>query len=200
MTFYETALGFVLAAVLGVAAAIGIVYSKWLQSILYPIVILLQIIPKVAIAPLLLIWVGYGIQSKIVVAILVAFFPVVVDTVTGLRAVDEELLELVRVLKGHRWQEFLKVRFPYALPFIFAGLKVAVTLAVIGAIIAEFVGGNEGLGYLIIIANVELNVQMSFAALTVLSLLGLLLFGVVAALEKLLIPWADEQSASSTAF
>lgn len=200
VTFYETSLGFLIAAVLGVTVAVGIVYSRLLQSVLYPIVILLQIIPKVAIAPLLLIWVGFGIQSKIILAVLIAFFPVVVDTVTGLRAVEDELLQLVRVLKGQRWQEFTKVRFPYALPFIFAGLKVAVTLAVIGAVIAEFVGGNEGLGFLVIIANVELNARMSFAALTVLSMLGLFLFGVVVALEKLLVPWADNNHAHDAAF
>jgi NitT/TauT family transport system permease protein len=199
VTFYETTIGFLAAAALGIFAAIVIVYSRWMQSIVYPIVILLQIVPKVAIAPLLLVWVGYGIESKIIVAVLVAFFPVVVDTVTGLRAVDLELLDLVRVLKGRRWQEFTKVRFPYALPFIFAGLKVAVTLAVIGAIIAEFVGGNKGLGFLIVIANSELNVTMSFAALTLLSLLGLALFGFVSGLEKLLIPWADRETTSTTA-
>ena len=189
VTLYETLLGFLLATVLGIVAGILIVYSRWLQSVLYPIVVVLQIVPKVAIAPLLLIWLGYGLQSKVMVALLVAFFPIVVTTVTGLRAVEQDLLDLVRVLKGGRWQEFAKVRFPSALPFIFSGLKVAITLAVIGAIIGEFVGSNQGLGYLVLIANSEMRTQMSFAALLLLSALGLGLFGVIVLLERLLVPW-----------
>src|SRR6476661_7376596 len=175
ITFYEMVVGFLLAAAVGVFLAVVIVYSRWLQSVIYPVVVVLQIVPKVAIAPLLLIWLGYGLQSKVVVALLVAFFPIVVTTVTGLRAVEQDLLDLVRVLRGSRWQEFTRVRFPSALPFIFSGLKVAITLAVIGAIIGEFVGGNAGLGYLVIIANSEMRTQMSFAALLLLSVLGLAL-------------------------
>jgi NitT/TauT family transport system permease protein len=195
ITLYETLIGFLLATVLGIVAGILIVYSRWLQSVLYPIVVVLQIVPKVAIAPLLLIWLGYGLQSKVVVALLVAFFPIVVTTVTGLRAVEQDLLDLVRVLKGSRWQEFTRVRFPSALPFIFSGLKVAITLAVIGAIIGEFVGGNQGLGYLVVIANSEMRTQMSFAALLLLSLLGLGLFGLIVLVERWLIPWGvtDEE-------
>ncbi len=189
VTLLETLLGFVLATVFGIVMGILIVYSRLLQGILYPIVVVLQIVPKIAVAPLLLIWLGYGLQSKLMVALLVAFFPIVVTTVTGLRAVEQDLLDLVRVLKGGRWQEFVKVRFPYALPFIFSGLKVAITLAVIGAIIGEFVGSNSGLGYLVIAANAELRTPMSFAALILLSVLGLALFGLIVAIERLLIPW-----------
>ncbi len=195
VTLYETLIGFIVATILGIVAGILIVYSRWLQSVLYPIVVILQIVPKVAIAPLLLIWLGYGLQSKVVVALLVAFFPIVVTTVTGLRAVEQDLLDLVRVLRGSRWQEFTRVRFPSALPFIFSGLKVAITLAVIGAIIGEFVGGNQGLGYLVVVANSEMRTQMSFAALLLLSLLGLALFGLIVLVERWLIPWGvtDEE-------
>lgn len=189
VTLVETVLGFLLATVFGIVVGILIVYSRWLQSVLYPVVVVLQIVPKIAVAPLLLIWLGYGLQSKLMVALLVAFFPIVVTTVTGLRAVEPDLLDLVRVLKGGRWQEFAKVRFPYALPFIFSGLKVAITLAVIGAIIGEFVGSNSGLGYLVIAANAELRTPMSFAALLLLSALGLGLFGLIVAIERLVIPW-----------
>lgn len=189
ITLYETAIGFFLAVVLGIGAAIAIVYSRVLQTIVYPVILVLQIVPKVAVAPLLLIWLGYGLQSKATIALLIAFFPIVVDTATGLRAVDPELLELVKVLKGNRWQEFVKIRFPYSLPFIFSGLKVAVTLAVIGAIIGEFVGGNEGLGYLIVVANAQLQTAMSFASFILLSLMGLLLFGLVVLVERLVVPW-----------
>src|SRR5579875_1511051 len=189
ITLYETLLGFLLAVVLGILAAIAIVYSRVLQSVVYPVILILQIVPKVAIAPLLLIWVGYGLQSKAVIALLVAFFPVVVSTATGMRAADPELLDLVKVLKGSRWQEFVMIRFPYALPFIFSGLKVAITLAVIGAIIGEFVGGNEGLGYLIVIANAQLRTAMSFSSFILLSLMGLALFAAVVVLERLIVPW-----------
>ncbi len=189
ITLYETLLGFLLAVVLGILAAIAIVYSRVLQSVVYPVILILQIVPKVAIAPLLLIWVGYGLQSKAVIALLVAFFPVVVSTATGMRAADPELLDLVKVLKGSRWQEFVKIRFPYSLPFIFSGLKVAITLAVIGAIIGEFVGGSEGLGYLIVVANAELKTAMSFSSFILLSAMGLVLFGLIVVLERLMVPW-----------
>lgn len=189
VTLYEVVLGFLLAAVTGIGTAILLTSSRIAQALVYPLVVVLQIIPKVAIAPLLLIWVGFGIQSKVVLALLIAFFPVVVNTASGLRAADPEMLELVKVLQGRRWQELVKVRFPHALPYIFSGLKVAITLAVIGAVIGEFVGGNQGLGYLIIIANVELNLSMSFAALATLSITGLVLFGVVSLIERLVAPW-----------
>ncbi len=189
ITLYETALGFLLAVVLGIVAAIAIVYSRLLQSVVYPVILVLQIVPKVAIAPLLLIWVGYGLQSKALIALLVAFFPIVISTATGMRAADPELLDLVKVLNGSRWQEFVKIRFPYSLPFIFSGLKVGITLAVIGAIIGEFVGGNEGLGYLIVIANAQLRTAMSFSALILLSLMGLALFAAIVVLERLMVPW-----------
>jgi NitT/TauT family transport system permease protein len=189
VTLYETLLGFLLAVVLGILAAIAIVYSPVLQSVVYPVILILQIVPKVAIAPLLLIWIGYGLQSKATIALLVAFFPIVVSTATGMRATEPELLDLVKVLKGSRWQEFVKIRFPYSLPFIFSGLKVAITLAVIGAIIGEFVGGNEGLGYLIVIANAQMRTAMSFTSFILLSIMGLVLFGLIVVLERVMVPW-----------
>lgn len=189
VTFYETLAGFLLAIVVGVGTAIGIVYSRFFQNATYPLIVALQIVPKVAIAPMLLIWVGYGVTSKVLLALLVAFFPIVVNMVTGLWAVEEELLELCRILHSGRWQEFYKVRLPNSLPYLFSGLKVASTLAVIGAIIGEFVGGNEGLGYLIIVANAELRAQMAFASMAGLTALGLGLFGALALAQRLLMPW-----------
>jgi len=189
VTGYETLAGFLLAVVVGVAMAIGIVYSRFLRNATYPLIVVLQIVPKVAIAPLLLIWAGYGVTSKVLLALLIAFFPIVVNMVTGLMAVEEELLELCRILHSGQWQEFYKVRLPSALPYLFSGLKVASTLAVIGAVIGEFVGGNEGLGYLIVVANYELRTEMSFASLAGLSALGLGLFGAIALAERLLMPW-----------
>ena len=153
VTFYEMVVGFLLAAVIGVFLAVVIVYSRFVRNMIYPQIVALQIVPKVAIAPLLLIWAGYGLTSKVLLALLVSFFPIVVNMVTGLLAIEEELLDLCRILHSGRWQEFAKVRLPNALPYLFSSLKVASTLSVIGAVIGEFVGGNEGLGHLIIIAN-----------------------------------------------
>jgi NitT/TauT family transport system permease protein len=181
----------VVAGLLGVALAVAIVYSRFLQDTLYPIVLVLQVVPKVAIAPLLVVFLGFGPTPKIVIAVLIAFFPVVIDTVVGMRAVDREMLELVRVLNGSRLQEFTRVRFPFALPFIFSGLKVAMTFAVIGVIIGEFIGANSGLGYLLILANSQLQTEMSYAALTILSVIGIVLFGALSLLERIIVPWAD---------
>jgi NitT/TauT family transport system permease protein len=192
ITFYETIIGFSLAVIFGLVAAILITYSRILQTILFPLIVLLQIVPKVAIAPLLIVWVGFGLESKIIIALLVAFFPIVVDTITGLRAAEQDLVDLVRVLKGSKWQEFTQVRFPYAIPFIFSGLKVAVTLAVIGAIIGEFVGASQGLGYLIMVANSELRLDMSFAAILLLSAMGLALYAAVSLVQRLMAPWSQE--------
>jgi NitT/TauT family transport system permease protein len=130
---------------------------------------------------------------------LVSFFPIVVNMVTGLVAIEEELIDLCRILHSGRWQEFVKVRLPNALPYLFSSLKVASTLSVIGAVIGEFVGGNEGLGHLIIIANTELRTSMSFVSLFALSILGLLLYGFVVLAERVLMPWEKWQSASASA-
>lgn len=191
-TFYESVVGFALATVFGLVGAFLITYSRFLQTILFPLIVLLQIVPKVAIAPLLLIWVGFGIESKIIIALLVAFFPILIDTVTGLRATDKELVDLVRVLRGSKWQEFTKARLPYSVPFMFSGLKVGITLAVIGAIIGEFVGANRGLGYLIVVANTELRLDMSFVAIFLLSVMGFALYGSVVLAQRLIAPWSSE--------
>jgi len=194
VTFYEMIAGFALAVVVGVFLAVVIVYSRVIRNLIYPQIIILQIVPKVAIAPLLLIWAGYGLTSKVVPAFPISVFPIVVNMVTGLVAVGGELLDLCRILHAGRWQEFSKVRLPNALPYLFSSLKVASTLSVIGAVIGEFVGGSEGLGHLIIIANTELRTSMSFVALLSLSILGFLLYGLVALAERLLMPWEKWQT------
>lgn len=192
VTLYETVLGFLLAAVIGVILSVGIVYSRVLKSAIFPLIVALQIVPKVAIAPLLLIWAGYGISSKVLLALLIAFFPIVVNMVTGLAAVEEELLELCRILQANRWKEFIKVRLPNALPYLFSSLKVASTLAVIGAVIGEFVGGDAGLGYLIIISNTEMRTSMAFVSIVSLSVIGLVLYGLIVLAEKLCMPWENQ--------
>jgi NitT/TauT family transport system permease protein len=190
-TFLESVLGFAIALVVGIPVAVCVANSRVLNLTLYPILIATQSIPKVAVAPIILVWFGLGLQSKLVIAFLVAFFPIVVDTATGMRATPPGLIELARSLRASALQIFLKVQFPAALPFIFAGAKVAVTLAVIGAVIGEFVGSLNGLGNLLLSANSQLDSPLAWAALVWLSVLGILLFGAVVVVERLAMPWAD---------
>lgn len=200
VTLRETMYGFLLGLVLGVICAILIVYSRFLQNVLYPLIVIAQIVPKVAIAPLLLIWVGYGELSKIIIAFLIAWFPIIVNTVSGMRAVQPEMIDLVLSLQATNWQIFRKVRLPNSLPYLFAGLKISITLAVIGAIIGEFVGGNKGLGYLIVVSNYEINTPLMFSSLIVLSVMGLILYGFIILLERWLVPWSIEQEKRPEAF
>jgi NitT/TauT family transport system permease protein len=189
VTLYETTAGFLLAVVFGIVSAAVIVVIPKLRDVVMPLLLIAQLVPKVAIAPLLLIWFGYGLMPKILVAFLVAFFPIVVNGASGLAAVQPELMDLGRSLQASRWQTFWKFRIPTALPDLFSGMKIAVTLAIIGAIIGEFVGGNRGLGYLIIVANQELDTALAFAAIFLLSVMGIVLYGLVEMLERILIPW-----------
>jgi NitT/TauT family transport system permease protein len=190
-TFLESVFGFLLAVVIGIPFAVCVASSRVLNLTLYPILIATQSVPKVAIAPIILVWFGLGLQSKLVIAFLVAFFPIVVDTAAGIRATPPGLLELARSLRASPLQIFLKIQFPAALPFIFAGAKVAVTLAVIGAVIGEFVGSMSGLGNLLLTANSQLDSPLAWAALIWLSVLGILLFAAVVAAERIVMPWAD---------
>jgi len=190
-TFLESVLGFGIAVVIGIPVAVCVANSRVLNLMLYPILIATQSIPKVAVAPIILVWFGLGLQSKLVIAFLVAFFPIVVDTEAGMRATPAGLLELARSLRASSLQIFLKVQFPAALPFIFAGAKVAVTLAVIGAVIGEFVGSLSGLGNLMLTANSQLDSPLAWAALVWLSVLGILLFAAVVVVERIVMPWSD---------
>ncbi|MBK5958352.1 ABC transporter permease [Rhodoplanes elegans] len=188
-TLAESVYGFALAVVIGVPLAVCVANSRILNLTFYPILIATQSIPKVAVAPIILVWFGTGMESKLVIAFLVAFFPIVVDTATGLRATPPGLLELARSVSASPSQTFWKVQFPAAMPFIISGAKVAVTLAVIGAVIGEFVGSNEGLGYLLLSANSQLDGPLAWAALVWLSILGIALFFLVVVAERVLMPW-----------
>ncbi|MGC4853172.1 ABC transporter permease [Micromonospora sp. DT4] len=189
VTLYETVLGFVLAAALGLVTAVAIAYSRTLDKALYPIVLFAQVIPKIAIAPLLVVWFGLGLTPKIILAVLIAFFPVVISGVAGLRSTDPELLDLSATMGAGPWRTFRKIRFPNALPHLMAGLKVAVTLAVVGAVVGEFVGASEGLGYVLLLANGNLDAPLLFADLILMSAIGIVLFVLVEIAEALLIPW-----------
>jgi NitT/TauT family transport system permease protein len=189
VTFYETTLGFALAVLGGCLAAGVIVILPSLRDLIMPMLLIAQIVPKVAIAPILLVWFGYGALPKILIAFLVAFFPIVINTAHGLASVERELIELSQSLRASRLQVFWKFRVPTALPDLFSGMKIAITLAVIGAVIGEFVGGNRGLGYLIIISNQELDTPLAFAAIFLLSLGGILLYALIEAAERIAVPW-----------
>jgi NitT/TauT family transport system permease protein len=192
-TLFAVLGGFGLSILAGVPLAIMITYSPLLRRIIYPLILMLQSVPKVAIAPILLLWVGYGLESGIVVAATVAFFPIVISTAAGLQSIDKELLELTRSLDSSGLKVFLKVRMPWAMPHIFSGLKVAITLAVIGAIVAEFIGADTGLGYLILTNSGALKTAVVFFVLLILSLLGIALFYLVEAIERATCPWYSNE-------
>jgi NitT/TauT family transport system permease protein len=189
VTLYETLAGFALSIAVGTPLAVMIVYSPTLRRAVYPLLVVTQAVPKVAIAPVLLLLLGAGQVSKIVVAFLVAFFPIVVDTATGLAATPPELLDLSRSYRASAFKTFLKVRFPMALPFFFSGLKVAVTLAVIGAVVGEFVGSDQGLGYVIVSATSYWKSNLAFGAMLLLAVMAIGLFALVELAERLFCPW-----------
>lgn len=189
VTAWETLAGFVAAVVFGIAVAYLIVHYKRLNQILYPYVLLAQIVPKVAVAPLFFIWFGFGELPKVLVAFLVAFFPIIIDTIVGLHAADPDMLDFMRTLGASPYKTFVRVKLPAALPHIFGGFKVAITLAVIGAVIGEFVGAESGLGYMIVRAQSHFRTDQVFASLFLLSVLGMALFMGVVLMERLAIPW-----------
>ena len=188
-TIGASLLGFALSVVIGLAMAVGIVYSKFLDKTLLATLVASNAVPKVAIAPLFILWVGTGIESKVLMAFLVSIFPMVVDSVVGLRSVDPGMLELARTYKGSKLQMFWKIRFPNALPSIFAGMKVAISLALIGTIVGEFVGANRGLGYVILQSQGTYNTPRVFAAIFLLTVIGIVFYQVVDLIERKAMPW-----------
>ncbi len=189
ITLKETLYGFFLALAIGLPLAVAVANSRTLNLMFYPLLVGLQSVPKVALAPIILVWLGTGLESKLAVVWLVAFFPIIVDTAAGLRATPKELLELAHSLRATPMQIFLKVQFPAALPFVITGAKVAITLAVIGAVIGEFVGSSEGLGFLLLAATSQLDTPLAFAALFALSFLGVFVYLLVELAERLIAPW-----------
>jgi NitT/TauT family transport system permease protein len=193
-TLAEAAQGFLLAAVVGFLLAIAITSSRILKLALYPLLVTSQAMPVIAIAPLLITWFGFGPTSKILVSALVAFFPMVVSSAAGLSSLDRGVVDLMRSFPASRMQIFLRARLPNALPQIFAGLKVAAVLSVVGAVVGEWVGADEGLGYLIVRANATLATDLVFAAVVLLSLMGIAFFVAVSLLEWLLTPWRRQET------
>jgi NitT/TauT family transport system permease protein len=189
ITAAEAIVGFVIGSLMGIAIGSAIVMFPAIERIVYPYVVALQTVPKVAIAPLMVVWFGFGMTSKILVVALVSLFPVLVNVIAGLRSVDQDRLDLLGALSASRWQEFRYLRFPNALPFLFAGLNTAIVFSVIGAIVGEFVGANQGLGFLILQANYQLDIAGAFSLFVVLSVMGVALHGLLRWCERRLVFW-----------
>ncbi|MPZ27327.1 MAG: ABC transporter permease subunit [Micromonosporaceae bacterium] len=189
VTLVETLGGFAIATAGGLVIGTAIALSRVFSQMTYPWLVAFNAIPKIALAPLLIVWLGFNLEPKVAMAVLVCFFPVVLATASGLTSTPAELVELARSLDASRWQTFAKVRFPYALPQIFIGLKLAVPLAVIGAVIGEFAGGREGLGYVVNQSGGLGRTDLAFAALVVLSVISIVLYYVLVGVERLLLPW-----------
>jgi len=185
--------GYLLAVVFAVPIAILIVVSPQVERLLYPPLVATQSIPKIALAPLFIVWFGFGIETKISVAFLICFFPIVVDTIVGLRSIDPGLIQLARSMGATPARVFLKLRLPGALPSMFGGLKVASALAVVGALTGEYIASDSGLGYILLSASGEMNTALLFGVLIVLSVLAMIFFYAIELLEKLLIPWHVSQ-------
>jgi len=188
-TLLETTSGLILSVIVGVPLAVAIVSSRSLERALMPLLVGSQCFPKVAIGPILIVWFGWGMLPKVLISFFISIFPIVIQTVLGLKSVERDEVDLIRTMSAKPLDVFVKIRVPNALPHFFAGLKVSVTLALIGAIVGEFIGADRGLGYLLQYANNELNTPLLFAAIVYLIGLGGALFLAVIYLEKLMIPW-----------
>lgn len=189
-TVLEILGGFALAGVLGIVLGVIVSFSSLARQAIYPLLVASQMVPKVAIAPVLIIWFGTGMEAKILISFLIAFFPIMISTMLGLEVVEADMVRLFRSMGAGPVRTFLKLRLPAAMPNIFAGLKIGMSLAVVGAIVAEFVAADRGLGYYLLYANGQLDSAGVFAALTLLTLIGIVLFYVVELFERQLIPAA----------
>ncbi len=189
ITTYEMLLGYFMAVAVGIPLAIAITSSKKFDDFVMPTMLFFQVVPKVAIAPLFLVWFGVGTLPKVLVAFLISFFPIVIDAAVGLRSMSSEMRDLARSMGASRMQIFWDFRLPTSLPYLFSGLKVAATLAVAGAVVGEFVGADKGLGYLLLVTNSNMETSLMFATIVALTFIGLAFFYIVEFVEALLIPW-----------
>ncbi|MFC4560969.1 ABC transporter permease [Nocardiopsis mangrovi] len=191
VTLQEALAGFALGTALGVLCGAALHYSTTVRSFLYPALIAIDTIPKVALAPLFIVWFGFGFESKAFVAMAIAFFPLVINTYDGLRSVPRELQELARINKASQWKKMTKIEFIYAIPSIFSGAKISISLAVGGAVVGEFIAGSKGLGYVILLANSQVDLPSMFAAFIVLAAIALALFFLVDFAGRKLVPWKN---------
>jgi len=192
-TLTEMLIGFTVTAFVGIFVAVLMTWSNLLRHIIKPIITLFYSLPKIALAPLFLLWFGYGIIPNVMIAFLVAFFPIVINTAVGLNAVEEDLLDLVHYLHASKWQVLVKIRLPTALPFIFSGFKISATLCVVGAIVGEFIASSQGLGFVLKQAQGLMDTPPMFASLILISILGLSLFGFISLLEQWVMPWQQSK-------
>lgn len=188
VTGLEIVGGYLLATVLGVATALLFSWSRVLVMVLFPLLVTLNMIPKVALGPLVIVWFSYGISTNILITFSLCYFPILLTTVRGLREVEPDLLDLVKSLRGSRWQMFLYIQLPGALPYIFSGMKVAAILAVAGAVVGEFIASDRGLGYLMIQVQAALDTPAMFMAVILITLIGIALYLAVLLLEHMIVP------------
>ncbi|MGX1837103.1 ABC transporter permease [Streptomyces diastaticus] len=191
VTLQEALAGFALGTALGVLCGAALHYSATARSFLYPALIAIDTIPKVALAPLFIVWFGFGFESKAFVAMAIAFFPLVINTYDGLSSVPHELQELARINRAYPWKKMVKIDFIYAIPSIFSGAKISISLAVGGAVVGEFIAGSKGLGYVILLANSQVDLPSMFAAFIVLAAIALTLFFLVDYAGRKLAPWKN---------
>jgi NitT/TauT family transport system permease protein len=193
-TIYAVLASFAATSILGIAIAITMAWSRLINDMMLPLFIFINSLPIIAIAPIILLWFGYGILTNVLIAFLVSFFPVVINTAAGLNEVEEDMLDLVGYLHASKWQVFTKIRFPNSLPYIFTGLKICSTMCVVGAIVGEFIASDRGLGYIIINSQFTMDTPPIFASLILVSLIGFVLFGLVSVFEKILMPWQRSEA------
>jgi NitT/TauT family transport system permease protein len=193
VTTREIIAGYALAVVVSVPLALWIAYSRFMEDTIYPVIVFLQIVPKIAVAPLFIIWFGFGFTPKLLVVFLLSFFPIVVASIAGFKSIDADIMDFARTTGAGPWKMFTKIRLPQALPQIFTGLKVGAALAATAAIVAEFVASDKGLGYLLLQYNGNLDTPMVFATIILLSLIGLAVYYAVELIERVTIPWHVSQ-------
>jgi NitT/TauT family transport system permease protein len=191
VTLYETIVGFLLACVIGVGLGAVLGKTPWLERALNPFIVATQVVPKVALVPLFILWFGFGPESKIVVATVLAFFPILTNTVLGIKSVDLGHKDVMTVLNAGRWETFLSLELPSALPAILAGMEVGIVLAIIGAVVGEYLGGSTGLGYLAVASLNDYKTGMLFAVILLLTVIGFALYVLIGGLKRLVIPWHE---------
>jgi NitT/TauT family transport system permease protein len=196
VTTQEILAGYVLAVIVSIPLALAVAYSRFMEQSVYPVIVFLQIIPKIAIAPLFIIWFGFGFAPKLLLVFLLSFFPIVVSSIAGFKSADRDVLDFARTTGASGLRMFLKISLPQALPHIFTGLKVGAALAATAAVVAEFVASDRGLGYLLLQYNGQLDTPMVFATIVILSLIGLTVYYAVEVIERIAIPWHVSQQAS----
>ena len=189
VTLQEMLIGFTLAIAIAIPIAILMFQFSILEYAFYPFIVGSQSVPVFAVAPLLILWFGYGIFSKVVMTAVIVFFPITLNTLDGLKSADPDVVNMFRILKANRWQILRKVNFPAALPFIFSGAKIGISISTIGAVIGEWVGSKAGLGYLMLHSNSQMQIALVFAAIVCLTAMGLVLLAIMTFLEKIVMPW-----------